>query len=118
LAAWKGHAAVVELLLQSSRVDVQPKDSNGITPLLLAAKWGHELVVGLLLEIGEADVNTRDYEYGQTALLWAAKEGHETVVKRLLEIAHVDMDAKDDQDRTAFTLAIENRHTAIAQLLQ
>ncbi|KAJ5882738.1 uncharacterized protein N7473_011172 [Penicillium subrubescens] len=28
LAAWKGHAAVVELLLQSSRVDVQPKDSK------------------------------------------------------------------------------------------
>lgn len=53
-------------------------------------------------------MNTRENEYGQRALLWAAKGGHETIVKRLLDIAHVDMDAKDNQDRTAFTLAIKN----------
>lgn len=52
LAAWKGHAAVVAMLLKS-RVNVQPKDDGGLTPLLMAVKWGHELVVELLLqEIG------------------------------------------------------------------
>ncbi|GAM38563.1 ankyrin repeat-containing protein [Talaromyces pinophilus] len=59
LAAWKGHAAVVALLLKS-RVDVQPKDDGGLTPLSMALRWGHGLVVELLLqETGEADVNTR-----------------------------------------------------------
>ena len=51
LAAWRGHEAVVKLVLETNMVDVEAKDRTyGWTPLLSAAKNGHEAVVKLLLE--------------------------------------------------------------------
>src|SRR5436189_6107302 len=75
-AAWNGHAAVIEQLLNSGG-DVQVKaeaEDGFVHPLLSgAAKRGHETVVKLLLENG-ADVNVRDSE-GMTALHQAAMGG-------------------------------------------
>jgi ankyrin repeat protein len=41
---------VVRLLLETGKVDVDSKDSDGQTPLSLATENGHEAVVQLLLE--------------------------------------------------------------------
>ena len=49
LAAQKGHEAVVKLLLETSKVNVNSKDDmDGRTPLSWAARNGHEVVVKLL----------------------------------------------------------------------
>jgi ankyrin repeat protein len=61
-AAGNGHEAVVKLLLETGKVDVDSKE---------AAEGGHEAVVKLLLETGKVDVDSKD-KYGQTPLSWAA----------------------------------------------
>ena len=47
-AAGRGHEAVVKLLLETDKVDVDSKDSYGQTPLSWAAERGHEAVAKLL----------------------------------------------------------------------
>jgi ankyrin repeat protein len=47
-AAERGHEAVVKLLLDTGKVDVDSKDSFGRTLLWYAAERGHEAVVKLL----------------------------------------------------------------------
>jgi ankyrin repeat protein len=73
---------VVQLLLETGKVDVDFKDSYARTPLSWAAGKGHEAVVKLLLETGKVDVDLKDC-FTQTPLSWAAKNGHEAVVKLL-----------------------------------
>ena len=62
---------------------VDPRDSYGQTPLLLAAESGYDAVVKLLLDKG-ADINAQGGEYGN-ALQAASHRGHERVVKLLLD---------------------------------
>ena len=47
-AAQNGHEAVVKLLLETGRGDVDSKDDYNQTPLSWAARHGHEAVVKLL----------------------------------------------------------------------
>ena len=43
-----GAAGVVKLLLATEKVDIDFKDSDGQTPLLMAARGGNERLVKLL----------------------------------------------------------------------
>jgi tetratricopeptide (TPR) repeat protein len=81
-AAQDGQEAVVRLLLDTGKVDVDLKDERGRTPLWWAAEGGHLAVVELLLSNG-ADVNTQGGEYGN-ALQAASQGGHLAVVELLL----------------------------------
>ena len=47
-AAEQGHDAVVRLLPETGKVDVESKDDYGRTPLLLAAEKGYDAVVKLI----------------------------------------------------------------------
>lgn len=60
MAAANGHEAVVKLLLDTQKVDVDLKDSNGWTPLSMAAENGHEAVVKLLLDTQMVDVDLKN----------------------------------------------------------
>ena len=57
VAAEKGHASVVALLLKAKGVDVNDGDESGETPLYIAAREGHASVVELLLKADGVDVN-------------------------------------------------------------
>ena len=61
---WKAislyHPAVVKLLLETDKVEVDPEDGSGRTPLSWATRDGNEAMVKLLLEIDKADVNSKD----------------------------------------------------------
>ncbi|KAF2685037.1 hypothetical protein K458DRAFT_430639 [Lentithecium fluviatile CBS 122367] len=65
------HEAIVKLLLQIGKVDVDSRDNSGRTPLSWAAEKGNETMVKLLLESGKVDVDSKDNS-GQTPLFWAA----------------------------------------------
>jgi hypothetical protein len=80
LAAWKGHVAVVELLLAKGAA-VNAKSSNGVTPLQLAAACGFTHAAQLLIAKG-ADVHAKDTA-GWTALDKAAAAGKNDVVELL-----------------------------------
>ena len=71
-------------LIRTKRGDVNEGDSQGLTPLMWAARYGRERVVKLLLEQKHTQPAMRDRLYGRTALSWASESGHESVVKLFL----------------------------------
>ena len=77
------HEAVVKLLLNTCRVDVDLRDHIYRTPLSRAAERGHEAIVKLLLDTGQVDVDSKD-KNSWTPLCQAAQYGHEGIVKLLL----------------------------------
>ncbi|KAH8728934.1 ankyrin repeat-containing domain protein [Phaeosphaeriaceae sp. PMI808] len=117
-ATIRGHEAVVKLLVDTSKVDVDSKDNDGRTPLSLAAESGYEAVVKLLVNTGKVDVSSKDSNYGQTPLSWAAKRGHEVVVKLLVDIGKVDVDSKDNYGQTPLSWAAARGHEAVVKLLK
>jgi hypothetical protein len=60
ITTMNGHKKVVKLLLATGRVDPEPKDSYGRTPLWWAAANGHEGVGKLLLGTGRVEPEPKD----------------------------------------------------------
>jgi ankyrin repeat protein len=84
-AARGGNEAVMRLLVEDCKAEVEAKDSYGTAALHWAAVSGHEAVVRLLLDDYKADIEVKA-DNGMTALHRAAEEGHEAVV-RVLKLA-------------------------------
>src|ERR1700756_2981435 len=82
-AAKSGDLKVLRNLLNGNADLVFSKDTNGNTPLHLAAHGNHIDVVSLLL-LSKADVNAENND-GWSPLLLAAQEGHRDIVELLLE---------------------------------
>ena len=62
-------------------IDVDARDTEGVTILMLASYYGHAEIVRLILDHG-ADPNLRDRR-GRTALMRAESGGHTQVVAML-----------------------------------
>jgi ankyrin repeat protein len=60
LAVEKGHKVVVKVLLEIGKANINLKDSNKQTALLLVVEKGYKVVVKVLLEIGKANINLKD----------------------------------------------------------
>jgi ankyrin repeat protein len=56
---WSGHEAVVKLLLNTGKVNIDVKDKDGLILLLYTTKNGYKAVVKLLLNRG-AELETKD----------------------------------------------------------
>lgn len=115
-AASCGHQAVVELLLETGKINIDSKDEDGRTPLWKAASKGHEPVVKLLLESGKVDVDSGD-KYGHTPLWCAASEGHEAIVKLLLEPGRVNENSYTSLRNTPLWAAASRGHESVVKLL-
>ncbi|KAL8402640.1 hypothetical protein RB596_009125 [Gaeumannomyces avenae] len=115
-AAQNGREAIVKLLLETGKVDVESKDNDGQTPLLWATRYGREAVVKLLLDTGRVDVDSKD-NHGQTPLWWAAQNGREAIVKLLLETGKVGVESKDNDGQTPLWWAARNGHEAVVKQL-
>lgn len=74
--------AVVKLLLDMGKVDVDSKDYSGRTPLSWATEDGHEAVMKLLFDTGKVYVDSKD-KYRRTPLSWAWRSGNQAVVNLL-----------------------------------
>lgn len=59
-AAEKGHEAVVELLLDTGKVEVNAKDVDSRTPLHWAVEEGYEGVAKLLFYVGKVNADAKD----------------------------------------------------------
>ncbi|XP_019207221.1 ankyrin repeat domain-containing protein 29 isoform X5 [Oreochromis niloticus] len=114
-AARKGNLALLQLLLNSGRVDADCRDSYGTTALMVASYSGHYDCVKELIMQG-ADINYQR-ETGSTALFFASQQGHHDVVKLLFEFgASTEFQTKDGA--TPLFLAAQEGHvTVIRQLL-
>merc|ERR1712168_285125 len=90
-AALYGHLDVVKLLLEYEELKMDPVDSEGNTPLMLAASWGETEIVELLHKNG-SDVNHRNNK-GYTALHSAARFGYYETVLLLIDLG-ADLNVK------------------------
>jgi len=137
-----GIPEVVLDLIRTKRLDVNQRDSAGLTPLMWAARYGRKEVVKLLLGQKHTRPDMLDTKYGRTALSWAAGSGHEGVVKLFLgplsfnpgsigrrwrKTLHVmsvlfkkkfvDPDRPDDGGQTPLWWASKNGHDEVVKLL-
>jgi ankyrin repeat protein len=117
IAKREEYEAIVKLLLDTGKVDINARDECGQTPLSWAAGNGHEAVARLLLARDGVDVDAKDND-GRTPLLLAASNGHEAVAKLLLDTGKADIDAKDNDNQTPLLWAAKHGHEAVVRLLQ
>jgi len=117
-AVFKGHTDVLELLLAYG-ADVNAKDSWAWSLLHYASDSAD--ITKLLLSKG-ADPNVKENERGQTPLHLAAGGRHEgrdyKTVAELLISRGADVNAKDWDGKTPLSLAQEQGHTEIIELLK
>ncbi|XP_036887876.1 ankyrin repeat domain-containing protein 29 isoform X4 [Sturnira hondurensis] len=113
-AARRGNLALLRLLLNSGRVDVDCRDSYGTTLLMVASYAGHIDCVRELVLQG-ADINLQR-EDGGTALLAASQYGHRQVVDTLLKHGANIHDQLCD-GATALFLAAQGGYLDVTRLL-
>ncbi|XP_033848262.3 ankyrin repeat domain-containing protein 29-like isoform X1 [Acipenser ruthenus] len=117
-AARKGNLAVLQLLLNSGRVDVDCKDSLATTALMVASYCGQCDCVRELIMQG-ADINLQreaSLQTGTTALFFAAQQGNNDIVKLLFEFgASTEFQTKDGG--TALSAACQYGHSKVVETL-
>ena len=89
----QGYAAIVKMLLETGKVDVNTRHVRSETALHVAAGHGDEVTAGMLLDADEIDVNVRDNN-GKTPLHWAAEAGRAITLTQLLRTDKVDANIK------------------------
>ena len=85
-----------------SGANVNAKDNDGFTALILAAVFGHTEIVKALIQAG-ADINAKNND-GWTALMVATIRGNTETVKALIQ-AGADVNAKNHKGETALMWA-------------
>ncbi|MEC8881912.1 MAG: ankyrin repeat domain-containing protein, partial [Pseudomonadota bacterium] len=101
-------------------IDVNDRNRNGETALMIAVYRGNEGVVKAILDHKKCDstiINAKD-QNGKTALMLAAVMGHTDVVKAILAHPEVNADtinAKNDEGMTALMIAADMGHPAIVK---
>jgi ankyrin repeat protein len=116
LAARKGHASLVEWLIENG-ISVESTNQEGYTPLHTAACYGEIGVVKVLLHKGvDVNIRTKNKERN-TALHLSAGGGHVELTKLLLQMG-AEIDAEDETNKyTAMHYAAQkNRLQCLIEL--
>jgi ankyrin repeat protein len=101
-------------------VDINAADGSGWAPI-------HRLVFNNELELVEAMSRRTDFDvnvrlkgniHSWTPLMLAASRGNRDMVTALLEVPEIDVKATCDGFKTAYAIAIANRHRDCAKLLK
>ena len=82
-AAGNGHEAVVKLLLDTGKVDVDSKDRIRSDAAVVGRRGTGTRPSSSCCSTQARSMSTRRIKYGRTPLSWAAKNGHEAIVKLL-----------------------------------
>jgi uncharacterized protein len=109
-----GNREAVGAVIQGG-IDVNMKDKEGYSALLIATENGDIDMVKLLLEKG-ADVNATDID-GYTSLMYVAYNGNLEIAKLLLEHG-ADIYARDKDKWTALMIAKIQKREDIVELLR
>ena len=116
LAAGASDEAEVEALLKAGR-DANKATSDGVTPLIIAARSWHAGVARLLLNAkADADKAVAESE-GVTPLLLAACNGHARVAELLLKAGADANKASGSGGATPLLMAASNGHREVVRLL-
>ena len=113
-AAKRNDASAIEALLRKG-VDVNTKDTDGNTALILAAGHGQRACIQKLIEKG-AKIDERN-GIGETALIVASRSGYKDMVELLIKNG-ADVNLKTNDGNTAFTFASYNGHNEVVDILK
>ena len=105
----------MQQLLIDAGADIEAKDENGHSPLLLASKDASLDTVKILLKAG-ADVSATDNK-GHTCLLLAAWNGHTETVRYLLCLPEVDANQSHYRGYTSLHRAVLQKHSDVVEVL-
>ena len=96
-------------------VDINAKNSDGVSLLQLAAQVGQKEILELLISKG-ADINTKDV-VGWTPVIEAARKGHKAIVELLISHGAL-LNTKDSlTGKSALHFAAALGHKEMVQLL-
>ena len=112
-AVWSGELEKVEKFLVQG-VDVDLRDEDNTTPLIISSRKGYPEIVKLLLSKA-AEVDATDNSRS-TPLLGSSENGHIEVVK-LLMAAGANVDLKDMDGGNALAVASRNGHLKVVEML-
>ena len=113
-AVRKGNMEIVSAFL-SQGGDINVRDQNGMTALILSVDYGQELVLRNLLQ-WRANLDMTD-KWGQTALMLAAGR-NDVVSTRLLLDEGADFDLEAINGLTALQYATDNGSNDVAAILR
>lgn len=115
-AIYHNNAQVVALLLAAG-IDVNMKDSDGQTPLLLACQKKQAFnIVALLLAVKNIDVNLSDNN-GVTPLHTSCGRGYEDIVRLLLTTPNIKVNITDHNGSTPLHVACYKGYKDIVKIL-
>ena len=112
-AAFDGHADMIRILLEKP-ININVKDKDGFTALMMATDQNHMDVVQILIKKG-ADVNARE-NAGNTALSLAADRGYADIAD-LLIAAGANVNVVNHQGSAPLMVAAFKGHLNVAQRL-
>ena len=116
IAAEKGFESGMQALLKYPGIDLDKKDKNGNTALMLALKGGNKRSINSFIDyLGGVNAVVAD---GKTLLMIAAEKGYLRGIEVLLQTPGIDIKQKDPSGRTVIEIAAENKHFGLLPLLR
>lgn len=113
LAAKKGHINMLNLFIDSGKLEINRKKNTTLSPFYIAAYYGHDKILKSL--INKMDVNHQD-ENGYTQLHLAVENEDLKVVEALLK-AGANPNVRDKHGNTPFLLAAKDDNIEMMNLL-
>ena len=113
-AVRQNHADLVKVLIDAG-ADIETRDKDSRTPLVLSCEKGNLPIVKMLVEAG-AEVRAID-KYGYACLVLAAVYGHTETVRFLVSLPDVDMSHVDKYGNTVVIYAAELTHPGTMEVL-
>lgn len=119
LAVIGGNVALVKILVNNSKVDVNAKDKYGISPLCIAVKENKLEITEILLNHSAIDVNVIDVCNDHFSLLHIVSEkGNTEMAKALLKHPKINVNLKDKWDIcTPLHLAVRSNNLEIVEAI-
>jgi len=115
-AAEKNYPELCDLLLAHPNIDVNIRDGDDGTPLMLSCCEGHSEITGKLARAPGVDFNCQGID-GSTAATWAAAKNKTECLQILATQESVDWNIQDDYGRTAAICAVANNHVECVRIL-
>ena len=100
----------------NSGVNLEEKNKDGHTPLMLAAIEGHTEAIKALMSSKKVNLNEKN-KNGNTPLMLAAIEGHTEAIKILMNSKKVNLNEKNKDEYTALMIASRLGHTEVVKAL-
>ncbi|OHT03977.1 hypothetical protein TRFO_28638 [Tritrichomonas foetus] len=115
-AAQNDHSDVILELSKSDVIDLNIKNGQNMTPLLIASLNSATEALKVLLTLEKVDLEAKD-ETGKTALHLASRNGDLPILSILLADERINKNSKQNNGMTPLHLAVANNHVEAVELL-